>query len=325
MPSDDSKTYFERDEWHAMNSTGQKEADMNGPVVTKEHNQVLALVNEAVDLHTLPVVVLEADRLMRDPRTSAQDIAKVISRDIALAERVLRLANSAYYGFQRRIGNLTQAVVLLGFQTVRNLLLTVSVIDSFRPGSHDDFDYPAFWAHSVASAIVSGEVGRQSNFPEAEEGYVAGLLHDVGTLLIAQHFPAIQHQISTLVAEGQCKLEAERSVLGLDHSDVGSKLAFSWGLPEPVAMAIRDHHTPAGSMGAPTLSEVVQLSDCLVHSLGYPAPVEPLMPVCDELSLRLGYDEATLAQWITACRAALDDASEFFEFIGSKAGEPSEE
>ncbi|MEM7167106.1 MAG: HDOD domain-containing protein [Planctomycetota bacterium] len=294
---------------------------MNGRVVTQEQDKVLALVKEAVDLHTLPVVVLEADRLMRDQRTSAQDIAKVISRDIALAERVLRLANSAYYGFQRRIGNLTQAVVLLGFQTVRNLLLTVSVIDSFRPGSHDKFDYPAFWAHSVATAIIAGEVGRQGKFADAEEGYVAGLLHDVGTLLIAQHFPVVQHQISTRVANGECKLEAERAILGLDHSDVGSKLAVSWGLPQSVTAAIRDHHVPSGSMGNPTLSEIVQLSDCLAHAFGFGAPVEPLMAVCDDLSLRLGYDEARLASWIEACKVALDDAAEFFEFIGSKAAE----
>ena len=296
---------------------------MNGRVVTKEHDRVLALINEAVDLHTLPVVVIEADRLMRDPRTSAQDIAKVIARDIALAERVLRLANSAYYGFQRRIGNLTQAVVLLGFQTVRNLLLTVSVIDSFRPGSHDDFDYSAFWAHSVATAMVAGEVGRQGEFDDAEEGYVTGLMHDVGTLLIAQHFPAVQHQISQRVAAGECKLEAERALIDLDHSDVGSKLATSWGLPEAVTVGIRDHHTPSGAIGNPTLSEIVQLSDCLSHALGYPAPVEPLLPVCEDLSLRLGYDEARLARWIDACKVALDDASEFFEFIGSKASEPS--
>lgn len=281
-----------------------------------EDNHVLALINQAVDLHTLPVVVLEAERLMRDRRTSAQDIAKIIVRDIALAERVLRLANSAYYGFQKRIGNLTQAVVLLGFQTVKNLLLTVSVIENFRPDENDEFHYPAFWGHSVATAIASTAIARKAGLPDAEDAYVAGLLHDVGKLLVAQHLGSLATQVRQLEKDGLPTRDAERQILGYDHSDIGSKLVLSWNLPDQIAVAIRDHHCPTSSHQSGTLSDVIQLGDCIVSALGFRGTSQTLEPVSEGLSERLGYDEKTLADWLSAVDRSLLEARDFFDYLG---------
>lgn len=286
---------------------------------------VMNLIRKAVDLHTLPVVVLEADRLMRDRRTSAQDIARVIVRDIALAERVLRLANSAYYGFQKRIGNLTQAVVLLGFQTVKNLLLTVSVIEDFRPGSEDEFDYPAFWGHSVATAIAATEIAQQLGMSEAEDAYVAGLLHDSGKLLIAQHLAPLASQVRQLQRQGTATLDAERQVLGRDHSDIGGKLVASWGLPDSISEAIRDHHNPQSTRtGNPSLADVLQLADCLATALGHGSTRTELPPVSAGLSDRLGYDEEKLQVWLVSIQTALDEAGEFFEYLGVGLGQAAQ-
>lgn len=289
------------------------------PPGTAEAGRIVALIEEAVNLHTLPVVALEAERLLRDQRTSAQDIAAAIARDLALAERVLRLANSAYYGFQHRIGNLTQAVVLLGFQTVRNIVLTVSVMDTFRPASDDATDYPAFWAHSVGCALAASELAHRAGLPGADEAYVTGLLHDVGKLLVAQHLPAVAHRLRAQLASASPHdtLAVERAALGLDHSDIGSKLAAAWGLPDSVASAIRDHHAPRSARAAPCLADIVQLADCLLHALGLGAERTTLPIVTEGLSTRLGYDDERLAEWIAGLQQALTGAADFFDLMGA--------
>ncbi len=274
------------------------------------------LLKGVVDLHTLPIIILEADRLMRDPRTSAQQVADLLARDPALAGRILRLVNSPYYGFQRRIGNLTQAIVILGFQTVKNLMLTVSVIESFQGTEVDVFDYPKFWSHSVACAIAAREIARLAKSPHAEKAYIAGLLHDVGKLLLAQHLPEQVTAVEERILQGCTRLEAEQAVFGYDHSDVGGMLSQAWSLPDSVTCAIRDHHAPAESpvRGA---ADIVHLANILVSTLGlsHEATVSGATP---GLSERLGYDEAKLSFWIERIAALLLQAQEFFEVVGAK-------
>lgn len=290
---------------------------MSEQAATQTKDQVSAVIDKAMNLHTLPVVVLEAERLMRDRRTSAQDVAQLIVRDIALAERVLRLANSAYYGFQKRIGNLTQAVVLLGFQTVRNLLLTVSVIESFRPSGDDDFDYPRFWGHSVATAIAATTLARKAGLPDSDEVYVAGLLHDVGKLLVAQHLPELCRQVTALERQGLGTRDSERRVLGYDHSDIGHKIATSWHLPESIAAAVRDHHSPTTESGSGTAAHTIQLADCIVTAWGmgcrHHSKLEEVTP---GLSHCLGYDTEKLEKWLETVERSLIEATDFFEYLG---------
>ncbi|MGE3164227.1 MAG: HDOD domain-containing protein [Planctomycetota bacterium] len=296
---------------------------MTDPAATQTTDEVSQVIDKALNLHTLPVVVLEAERLMRDRRTSAQDVAQLIVRDIAIAERVLKLANSAYYGFQKRIGNLTQAVVLLGFQAVRNLLLTVSVIETFRPSSDDDFDYPRFWGHSVATAIVSTGLARKARLPDADEVYVAGLLHDVGKLLVAQHLPALSGRVLELQRRGVPARDAERRILGYDHSDIGYKLSTSWSLPDSIAAAVRDHHCPLTGPGPATAAHAIHVADCIVSAWGMACRANlPLEEICPGASERLGYDATRLAAWLETFERSLFEAADFFEYLGLAGPRP---
>lgn len=299
----------------AGSKTSQKSPETASPGKEK----LESLIEEVVDLHTLPVIVLEADRLMRDPRTSAQQVADLLSRDPALAGRILRLVNSPIYGFQKRIGNLTQAIVILGFQTVKNLMLTVSVIESFRTGGSQGFDYPRFWAHSVGCAIAAGEIARLANAPHAEEAYIAGLLHDVGKLVVGQHLPELWETIAGHMAAGMPETEAEVEVLGRDHSDIGGMLARAWSLPPSLVDAIRDHHHPGESGAEVSAADVVHLADILVTALGI-APPEAVLPQASPgLAERLGYDEETLSLWVERISLLLEQANEFFEVVGAGA------
>ena len=274
--------------------------------------EVESLLQRSSDMHTLPVVVLEVQRLMDAPDTSAQDIANLLARDPALAVRILKLANSPYYGFRRRIGNLTQAIVILGFQAVRNLMLTASVMDSF--GADDHVDYARFWGDAVSTAVTANELARLANTPHADEAYIAGLLHDVGRLLLAQNVPHLLEEVQQRIDDGEESWSAHRAVLGVHHSEIGHRIAASWGLPPTLSDAIRDCHQPRSGEGIGSPADVLCLARILSRALL--GGSEPLWPVPEGLSLRLEYDSPKLTRWIDQVATALQNAEEFFEILG---------
>ncbi len=274
------------------------------------------MIDRASELHALPVVVFEAQQLIQDSRTNAQDLADLLSKDPAIASRILKVANSAFYGFQKRIGNLAQAIVVLGFQALKNLTLTVGVIDSFRVGSGDDFDYPTFWAHSVATAIAADHIARHAKIPNRSEAYMAGLLHDVGKLVLAQHGPSLYCEVRTLIAQEYTPISAEREILGRDHAELGARFLSRWSLPDELVDAVAKHHEQETPQGDVQLFEVVQLADLLVNSLGLGCVSSGLPSAMEGLSDRLGYDEETLQVWIADIATSLEAASEFFELVG---------
>ena len=288
---------------------------------TELHAEIAALIEESVSLHTLPVVVLEANRIINDPASSAQDVANLIANDPALAERVLRLSNSAFYGFQKRIGNITQAIVILGFQAVKNLMITVTVIDSFQKDQNDSTDYPAFWAHSVCTAIAANKLASLSKCSETEEAYISGLLHDVGKIIICQHLPELEEKVIESQQQGYTRIEAELAHLGQSHAEIGAQVANAWGLPNPICDAIRNHHNCTRGEDDPfSLADVLQLADAVAHGFGLGNGSQPLPSLHPELSQRMGYDSDRLGKWLEVVSVAVEQSSDFFEYIG--AGKP---
>lgn len=233
------------------------------------------------NLPTLPGMIDKISRAVESKRFSAADIGKLISRDQVLTAKVLKLANSAFFGFSRKVGSLTQALVLLGFDVVKGLILTSSVFDLMKNKGED------LWRHSMgvasAAAIIATEVG----MPDAEEASLAGLLHDLGKVVIRVHMPNDSASINELVeVEGLALREAEREVLGFNHTQVGQWLAESWKLPEQLSEPIRWHHKPEGSRAAPQMTAAVHLADCLVRGFGYGDGGDPWVPPLDRFALK---------------------------------------
>ncbi|MCI0652475.1 MAG: HDOD domain-containing protein [Planctomycetes bacterium] len=291
--------------------------------VPPKESEIDRLISRAVELHTLPAAVLEARRIMDDPRKNAQDVANLIAGDPAFSARVLRMANSAYYGFRRRIGTLSQAIVVLGFQAVRNLLLTAGVIEVFK-SSKATYDHARFWTHSVATAIAAQEIATRAAMPQAQHAYVAGLMHDVGKAIIAQHMPEHARSIRELELAGAGTCEAEREIIGHDHADIGGRLVTAWGLPAPIADAIREHHQPQKSASGASDADVIHLADIVAKILLAERAACPLSLPVDGLSSRLGYDEKSLAEWVGAIAASLERAADFFQILGIWAATPAE-
>lgn len=211
----------------------------------EDSHALKALVQKVTDLPTLPAMMATITRLMQDPRTSAEELGRAISADPALVSKVLKLVNSAFYGFPGRIGTITQAIVILGFSTIRNVVLTTSVLKAFGKNPESCVDVGEFWEHSLLTGAIARALAmeRRANF--IEETFIAGLLHDMGRIVLSQKLVPEFEAVQRVKREsGIPQLEAEMAVLKLTHGDIGGWLARKWNLPQPFVDVMRFHHFP---------------------------------------------------------------------------------
>lgn len=201
--------------------------------------QVLDKVKE---LPTLPDVVFRVNEVVNDPSTSATDLEKVISQDQAIAAKVLRLVNSAFYGLPGRVDTLSRAIPLLGFSTVRNLVMSLSI---FTATPITDFDMKQFWRHSFATSTAAKAIAQADSLPDGESASLAGLIHDIGKVLLFQHFvKQVQAVLKMVDDRGVSFIQAERSLYATDHAEIGGAIAEKWGFPPNLTAAIAHHHNP---------------------------------------------------------------------------------
>jgi putative nucleotidyltransferase with HDIG domain len=204
--------------------------------------------------------------LVDNPKTSAASLARLICADQALTARILKLANSAYYGFPREISTVNQAIVVLGFNAVKDTGLSLSVFDMFKDGpSTSGFDITRFWEHSMAAGIGARLCARRTAPGLVGEGFVAGLLHDIGKVVFRQYFPREFGQILDLVTQGCSLDDAEMQILGCSHAQVGAWLVEKWRLPAKIVEAIAYHHIPAQAPSEPAFVAAITLANYLVH------------------------------------------------------------
>jgi len=214
-----------------------------------EKQAVQKVVDRLKDLPTLPSVVQQIIQIVDSPHTSASDLNRAISLEIGSSAKVLKLVNSAFYGFPKRIETLTQAIIILGFNTVRSLALSISMLDFLSAGGSDHrLNHVEFWRHSIATSIMARAIAKK-NFPQmAEEVFVSGLLHDIGILILDQFLPGEFKKAYVRIGRDKMTLyQAEKEELGITHCEVGRMLAMKWNLPDPLLYSISYHHTPLAS------------------------------------------------------------------------------
>ncbi len=230
------------------------------------------LVREVRDLPALPASTMQVMRLADDPRTNAADIARALSMDQAMTARLLKLANSAFYGGLRRVATVTDAVVLLGQRTVRNMAMALScqeVLGRALPGY--GLDTGDLWRHSFCCAYAAQSLARRAGYRVAEEAFVGGLLHDIGKVILNLYLQAEFAKVSKLASLASLPfMEAERLVLGFDHAEAGARVLEKWNLPASLVGCVRFHHAPQDQPEPSALTAIVHLADvqCLLMGIG---------------------------------------------------------
>jgi putative nucleotidyltransferase with HDIG domain len=229
------------------------------------------------DLPSLPLIVVELIKSFEQSNASVGGLAEKVSRDQALAAKTLRLANSSFYGLQHKVKTISQAITVLGFDSVRALITSAAVIDSFSGGKHDSFDFKSFWQHSIGVALCAKGIARELKLNE-DNAFISGLLHDIGKLVLVTRFPQQYAQVIAYRSSHDCSaLEAECEVLGIDHAAVGRALANHWKFPPPIQRAIADHHTPVSS-NSEDMQCVVHVADVIVHALDLVGDKDEMVP-----------------------------------------------
>jgi len=211
-----------------------------------DKSQTLNRLDLIENLPTLPVIVQQIQKLIENPKSNMAQIATIITRDQSIAARVVRLVNSAFYGIGTKISSIQQAIMLLGLNTVKNLVIGVSVVKLFEgPQSATIFDRQKFWLHTFGCAVGARLIAKKMNLDEPEDFFMAGLLHDIGILVLDQFFhdEFITIIQQTLRTKSELTL-VETSVLGLTHCEIGEVIARKWRIPEFLTIAIRHHHNP---------------------------------------------------------------------------------
>ncbi|HEY3374527.1 MAG TPA: HDOD domain-containing protein [Candidatus Aquicultor sp.] len=228
------------------------------------------ILREVRDLPPFSAIANRALKLTNDPKSSAVDISRVISYDAAFTARVLRMANSAYYGFTRKITTVSEAIVILGYETLKSVVLALTLQKFYdQEVKGYGLEKGDLWKHSVGCALAARLIANQVRYPQVEQAFVAGLLHDVGKIILNQYVrKEIDNIVELAAQQGLSFAEAERRILGFDHQDIGSKVAEKWNFDEKIVEAIYQHHRPDRAKKDPELTAIVHVADFICLSLG---------------------------------------------------------
>lgn len=219
---------------------------------------------EINEISTLPQVMARIMEIVTDETSCAADLASEITKDKSLTAKILKIVNSAYYGFYREIVKVSDAVVVLGFNEIKRLSLAMSVLDMFGKNKRTQHRLQ-LWNHSFACAAMSDILEREWGLRNSG-AFTAGLLHDIGKAVLDQYFPPMFAAVQVLAHENSLQeYEAERRLFGFDHADIGSWLSEKWNLPQNLIEAIRCHHRPESARDEPELARVVYVANRLAN------------------------------------------------------------
>jgi len=194
-------------------------------------------------LSTLPTVVAKLIKIIEDPNSKVEEVMKVISEDQAMVTNILKMVNSAYYSLSKKITSLSQAIVIIGFYNLKQLVIGTSVVNLFLDEGDSEFSREEFWRHSVATASTARLISKNIKYPYPEEAFVGGLIHDIGKLILEQYLhtefmKALEYGEKNHIA----LVKAEEEIIGINHAEVGGYIAKKWGLPQTYVDVLSNHH-----------------------------------------------------------------------------------
>lgn len=235
--------------------------------------QIKTLTKKIQSLPTLPQVVQKLTKVVDSPESTAKEVGKLIASDQVLGAKVLKLVNSPFYGFPGRISSISHAIILLGFDVIKGVVLSASVFDLMERSMM------GLWEHSLGSAVTAGTIARRLGLAEPEEISTAALLHDIGKVLVKVSLPEDYDKIITMVERDKVAFrEAELAILDVDHAEIGNWLSHEWSLPEKLIIPITFHHKPEDCLRLKDRAAVVHVADSLTRAFGVGYAGDPWVP-----------------------------------------------
>jgi putative nucleotidyltransferase with HDIG domain len=226
------------------------------------------MVEDVSTIHSLPLFYSRLDEAINHPRSSISDIGKVISEDQGLTARILKLANSPLFGYFSKIETISQAVTIIGIQQVRDLALALSVMDVFAGIPKELMNMEQFWRHSVATGLTARLIATSQRDSNLERFFVAGILHDVGRLIMFIRLPELCMEMLEECRQNNrllYQVEWERCLF--DHAEVGGNLLRKWKIPPSVAEPVEHHHKCQRAEQYPRETSLLHLADVIAHAL----------------------------------------------------------
>jgi putative nucleotidyltransferase with HDIG domain len=234
-----------------------------------KRSQIVAKIEKVNNLPTLPSIALEVNKLLEDYDSPMEDLVALLEKDPSMVMKILRLVNSSFYGFKSRVKSIGHAVTLMGYNTIQNAVITVAAIEALSlKNKIDNFEITDFWKHSVRVAVMSKFIASHTRLGSPEEAFTAGLLHDIGKIIWANFFPdELIRILQTVENNGASFYDTEKALDLPTHSMLGSVLAKRWMLPPAMVESIKYHHSARNGNSDGHLTDVVCISDRLLHVL----------------------------------------------------------
>jgi len=218
-------------------------------------------------LAPLPKILQEVLQLLNDINTSPHTLSKAISKDQSVVLKILTIANSPFYGLTKRVSSIEFAIMILGYDEIRNIVSALSMMESMKNKSDQYLDQKKFWMHSYLTATIAKKLAMDMGLEKHSEAFIAGLLHDLGISVVHRFMHSDFVSIYELVNNGMSYNDAELQVIGITHGEVGESLLKYWNIPELITEIVRFHHQPYLAQTSPTLTAVVHLADYITQML----------------------------------------------------------
>jgi HD-like signal output (HDOD) protein len=265
---------------------------------------LLKLVSGMQTLPSLPTLYREVMQELQSPDASIEKIGQIISKDLGMLTKMLQVVNSPFYGLPRRISSATQAVALLGLETIKSLVLSMKVFSQFESSAQTFFSLDILWNHGMTTGRYARMIakGQGTETRDMEDAFTAGLLHDVGLLVLATNVPDQYTETLALMNQGIAESEAERQVLGATHAEVGGYLLGTWGLSDPIVEAVAFHHDPGRSAGHAFSPLAAVYIANVFEEQEQAAGMDRPSVVADTNYLRACGLDPDISKWETLCR-----------------------
>ncbi|MCX6151047.1 MAG: HDOD domain-containing protein [Ignavibacteriales bacterium] len=240
---------------------------METQVYLEKRRKTEKLLDNIYSLPVISEVMYQTAKMLDDPATSTTKLAKMIGQDQGLATKLLSIANSPLYGLPRKVATIDFAILVIGYQDIKNILISLSMMEAFKIKNDENLNYHDLWLHSFLTGTLARRISLDMGFNFGGEAFVAGLLHDMGISVIHKYFQSIFLKVVQYTKTGEKSfLEAEFDELGLTHQEIAKFLAEKWNLPSSLCDAVLYHHAPNKAFVNKELVAVVHLSDYAINS-----------------------------------------------------------